>query len=67
MASDAAHEESIRLMLECPEIDALVCKCGTAHPDHEKQRRKKYRISLHSQNRIPKIFAETQKTAGSGN
>ncbi len=60
MASDAAHEESIRLMLECPEIDALVASVVPLTPTMKTTPEE---ISDQSSlaNCIPKIFAETQK------
>jgi len=60
MASDAAHEEVVRLMLECPEIDAVVASFVPLTPTmmttpDEIADQSSFR------SRLPKLFAETRK------
>lgn len=60
MAPDAAHEEAVRLMLECPNIDAVVASFVPLTPAMKTtpQEISDARSLAH---RLPQIFADTSK------
>ncbi len=60
MAPDAAHEEIARLMLECPEIDAVVASFVPLTPTM-KTTPDEIADQSSMAHRLPRIFAETSK------
>jgi acyl-CoA synthetase (NDP forming) len=60
MAPDAAHEEAIRLMLECPQIDAVVASFVPLTPAM-KTTPEEIADANSLAHRLPKLFRETGK------
>ncbi|HRX84601.1 MAG TPA: acetate--CoA ligase family protein [Phycisphaerae bacterium] len=60
MAPDAAHEEAVRLMLECPNIDAVVASFVPLTPAM-KTTPDEIGDARSLAHRLPQIFAETSK------
>jgi acyl-CoA synthetase (NDP forming) len=60
MAPDAAHEEAIRLLLECPNVDAVIASFVPLTPTMKTTPDEIDDASSMAQ-RLPRIFAETSK------
>ena len=60
MAPDAAHEEAVRLMLECPEIDAVIAAFVPLTPTM-KTTPEEIADQTSLAHRLPQLFKETSK------